>query len=232
MKRTRIAFLWAAALFLAATALLLGTIISASAQEKTSFQGIPADVYYLMPSFGNGTVYLRGQRPAQGRMNICAADNTLRFIGPDGKELTAMQDGDILKVRIDSVMFLRDQGIYYRLYPLTPEMGVAVQRDVRILRDVKEGAYGTTSQTTSVQNYGTYYADGAVYTLDKDKEYPYTISEQICIYKDDVVYPLTRKNLRRLFPARKDEIDAFFKTKGALPDTAADALAFLARWAD
>jgi hypothetical protein len=109
---------------------------------------------------------------------------------------------------------------------------VAVRREVRILRDVKEGAYGTTSQTTSVQNYGTYYADGGVYNLDSDKEYPFTVSELVCVYKDDVVYPLTRKNLRKLFPARKDEIDAFFKSGAKLPETPAEALDFLARWAD
>jgi hypothetical protein len=109
---------------------------------------------------------------------------------------------------------------------------VAVRREVRILRDVKEGAYGTTSQTTSVQNYGTYYADGVVYNLDSDKEYPFTVSELVCIYKDDVIYPLTRKNLRKLFPARKDEIDAFFKSGEKLPETVPDALDFLSRWAE
>ena len=109
---------------------------------------------------------------------------------------------------------------------------MAVRREVRILRDVKEGAYGTTSQTTSVQNYGTYYADGVVYNLDSDKEYPYTVSELVCIYKDDVVYPLTRKNLRKLFPARKDEIDAFFKSGSKLPETVEEGLAFLSRWAE
>jgi hypothetical protein len=207
-------------------------VLGAGAQEKTGHNGIPADVYYLMPEFGNGMVYLRGQRPAQGRLNICAVDNTLRFLGPDGKELTATQDGDVIKVRIDSVMFLRDQNIFYRLHPLTSGLGVALRREVRILRDVKEGAYGTTSQTTSVQNYGTYYADGVVYNLDSDKEYPYTVSELVCIYKDDVIYPLTRKNLRKLFPARKDEIDAFFKSGEKLPETVPDALDFLSRWTD
>ena len=218
-------WLWAAALLL-----FLST--GASAQEKKTIQGIPAEVYYLMPQFGDGTVYLRGQRPAQGKMNICALDNTLRFIGPDGKELTASQDGDILKVRIDTVLFLRDMGIYYRVWPLNADLGVAVQRVVRQQRDAKTGAYGTTSQTTSVQNYGTLYSDGAVYQINDDQEFPYTVEELICIYEGETVYPLTRKNLRKLFPARKDDIDAWFKSKAPLPETAEDALAFLARWAE
>ena len=60
----------------------------------------------------------------------------------------------------------------------------------------------------------------------------FTVSELVCVYKDDVVYPLTRKNLRKLFPTRKDEIDAFFKSGEKLPETVPGALDFLSRWAD
>ena len=215
-----------------AAALLFCLATGAFAQEKNTIQGIPADVYYLMPQFGDGTVYLRGQRPAQGKMNICALDNTLRFIGPNGKELTASQDGDILKVRIDTVLFLRDLDVFYRLWPLNADLGVAVQREVRLQRDAKEGAYGTTSQTSSVQNYGTIYSDGVTYSINSEKEYPYTVRELFCVYSGETVYSLTRKNLRKLFPARKDEIDAWFKSKAPLPETVEDALAFLARWAE
>ena len=185
-----------------------------------------------MPQFGEGTVYLRGQRPLQGKMNICAVDNTLRFIGPDGKELSATEDGDIVKVRIDSVMFLRDHGIFYRLYPLTSEMGVAMQREVRIFWDAKEGAYGSVSQTSSIQQYGIIHSDGSTHTLSGLKEYPYSVSEIPSIYKEGAVYPITRKNLRKLFPAHKDEIDAWFKASHKLPETVSEAMALLARWAE
>ena len=34
--------------------------------------GIPEDVFYLMPSFGEGSVYFSDKSPAHGRLNICA----------------------------------------------------------------------------------------------------------------------------------------------------------------
>lgn len=205
---------------------------SAMAQEKKAPNGISAEVYYLMPQFSEGTVYLRGQRPLQGKMNICAVDNTLRFIGPDGEELSATEDGDIVKVRIDSVMFLRDHDIFYRLYPLGSEMGVALQREVRIFWDAKEGAYGSVSQTSSIQQYGIIHSDGSTHTLSGLKEYPYSVSEIPSIYKEGAIYPITRKNLRKLFPAHKDEIDAWFKAGNKLPETVSEALDFLTRWMD
>ena len=211
---------------------LLLLAASAMAQEKKAPNGISAEVYYLMPQFSEGTVYLRGQRPLQGKMNICAVDNTLRFIGPDGEELSATEDGDIVKVRIDSVMFLRDHDIFYRLYPLSSEMGVALQREVRIFWDAKEGAYGSVSQTSSIQQYGIIHSDGSTHTLSGLKEYPYSVSEIPSIYKEGAIYPITRKNLRKLFPAHKDEIDAWFKAGNKLPETVAEALDFLTRWMD
>ena len=211
---------------------LLLLAASAMAQEKKAPNGISAEVYYLMPQFSEGTVYLRGQRPLQGKMNICAVDNTLRFIGPDGEELSATEDGDIVKVRIDSVMFLRDHDIFYRLYPLSSEMGVALQREVRIFWDAKEGAYGSVSQTSSIQQYGIIHSDGSTHTLSGLKEYPYSVSETLSIYKEGAIYPITRKNLRKLFPAHKDEIDAWFKAGNKLPETVAEALDFLTRWMD
>ena len=129
-------------------------------------------------------------------------------------------------------MFLRDHDTFYRLYPLTSEMGVAMQREVRIFWDAKEGAYGSVSQTSSIQQYGIIHSDGSAHTLSGLKEYPYSVSEIPSIYKEGAVYPITRKNLRKLFPAHKDEIDAWFKASHKLPETVSEAMDFLSRWMD
>ena len=224
MRNKRYIRLWA-------TVFLVCLCTGAGAQE-TRIHGIPADVYYLMPAFSQGMVYLRGQSPGQGKLNICALDNTLRFLDKDGKDLEAGNNDDVLKVRIDTAVFLRYQKAFYRLYPLSGDVGVAVRREVRILNDVKEGAYGTTSQTTSVKEYGMIYADGVAYNLDSGKERPYTASDLIFVYKGEDIYPLTRKGLRKLFPARKDDIDAWFKAGHPLPETVEDTLELLAFWAE
>ena len=215
-------------LWIAAVLICCGAV--AGAQNPESVHGIPADVYYLMPSFGQGTVYLRGQAPAQGRMNICAVDNTLHFIDKNGTELEAGPDIEILKVRIDSVVFIRHQNIFYRLFPFNDEMGVALQREVRVFHDVKRGAYGTVSQTTSVQEIGYIYADGTTHNLDAEKPLPYATSDLFFIYRDGSVFPFTRKGLRKVFPDKKDEIDAWFKAGHAAPKTVEEALGLLANW--
>lgn len=190
---------------------------AAGAQEPKSIAGIPADVYYLMPSFGNGYIYFRGQMPAQGQLNICAVDNTIHYMDK-GEELVSAPTENIIKVRIDTVSFLHSQGVFYRLYPVTAEKGVALRRKVNLKMDEKEGAFGTTSRTSSTKEYGVIYADGVSYILDSDKTYPYEVSETLFLYYGDKVLALNKKNLKKLFP------EVQFET---LPKTLEDALALL-----
>ncbi len=192
---------------------------------------MPDSIYYLMPRFSQGYVFLRGQLPAQGQMNICAVDNTLRFLDDKGTELSSAED-NILKVVIDNVTFLRYRDVFYRLYPVKADLGVALCRKVQIIRDKKEAAYGGTSQTSSVKEYSTLYADGVVYRLNEGKEYPFEITEIIYIYKGDGVFPLTKKTLRKIFASRKADVDAWFQAGHSMPDTVEETQEMLSLWAE
>ena len=213
-----------------AACLLLGPRTGVLAQDS-SVRGIPDEVYYLMPTFGQGTVYLRGQGPAQGQMNICALDNTLRFIDKDGTELAASNLDNLLKVRIDTVTFIRHDDAFLRQYPVSEDTGIAVRRDIKIIRDAKQGAYGTTSQTSAIRELGTLYTEGGSYELNTEREYPYRVSNVVFIYSGDAVMLPTKNNLRKLFPDKKDEVDAYFKSNRYFPDDVNEACALLSLWA-
>lgn len=183
---------------------------------------------YLMPSFAEGTVYFRGQVPAKGILNISAVDHSLRFLAKDGTELVAVNPENIVKVMIDTVMFMRYQDMFYRMFPLKDDVGIAVLKTASVQRDAKQGAYGTTSQTSAVKEFGTIYSDGIQYNLGGDKNKPYTVSETIFIYRGDQIYTLGKRGLKKLFPESKDRIDAYFKDGGTVPETVEEALQLLA----
>ena len=191
-------------------------------QEK-AVKDIPDEVFYLMPSFTQGTVYFHGQSPAKGKLNICAVDQSLRFLDDNGTELSASDLDIIRRVQMDTVGFLRSDDAFYRLYPVSPEIGVALKRNVEILRDVTHGAYGTTSQTSSTREYNTLYTEGSSQQLNSSRPRPYVVTETVCVYCRDAVIKLTKANLKKLFPDRKDEIDARFKSNKSLPKTVVEA---------
>ena len=204
---------------------LLALIIGPSLLAQDDSGRIPDEVFYLMPQFGHGTVYFRGQTPAQGMLNICAVDNTLRFMDDSGNELSASTVDNVLMVQIDTVKFIHDDNGFYRMYPVSPRAGVALQRNVHILVGAKKGAFDSVNQTGSIRQYSSLYSEGAMYNLSRN--YPYEVSEEIFLYMGNLVSPFTKKNLKRMYPAKKDAIDAYFKSGHPLPKTVQDALELL-----
>ena len=204
--------------------LLLFAGLSAFGQEAKG--DIPADVFYLLPEFRQGMVYFSDQGPAQGMLNICAVDQTLRFMDKD-QELSSGAD-NINRVVVDDLVFVRIDGAFYRLYPITDDLTLAFRRDVEILRDVKQGAYGTQSRTSSIREVGSLQADGMMYTLQSSKSYPYNVTESCFLYQAGSVTPINKRSLRKRFPQRKDELDAWLKSH-SLPKTLEDTRALLSR---
>ena len=213
------------------TAVLLASLpLAASAQEES--EGVTADIYYLMPAFGQGMIWFSNQGPAQGQMNICAEDNTLRYLDKDGNEVVASSIDNVLKVQIDTAVFIRNEGVFYRIYPVSDEMAVAVRRDLDIQRDAQRVAYGGYSRTSSVREYSTLYSDGVAYKLEKSQKYPFTMSETCFLYTGGKIVPFSKRTLRKLFPQRKDDIDAYYLKSGkSLPGKLPDVQAFLNRLA-
>ena len=203
--------------------------LGAFAQDET--QGITAEIYYLMPEFGQGMIWFSDQGPAQGKMNICAEDNSLRYLDNDGKEVVAASIDNVVKVQIDTAVFIRNDGVFYRIYAVSNEVAVAVRRDLDIQRDAQRGAYGGYSRTSSIREYSTLYADGVAYQLEKSKKYPFTVSETCFLYTGGKIVSFSKRTLRKIFPQRKDEIDAYLKSGKSLPGELPDVQAFLKRLA-
>ena len=206
---------------------LLAILAGISAFGQEAQGNIPADVFYMLPEFGQGMVYFSNQVPAQGKMNICAVDQSLRFLDKDGKELASKAD-NITKVVFDDIVFVRVDGAFYRLYPVSDGVTLAFRRDVEILRDVKKGAFGTESRTSSIREVGNLQTDGVMYTLQRAADYPYNVTETCFLYHAGDVTPINKRSLRKRFPDRKDDLDAYLKSN-PVPKKLDETRAFLTR---
>ena len=209
--------------------------VTATAQDIEPVQeeyvsGLPASVYYMMPSFADGIVYFYNRVPAQGKLNICAVDHSLRFLDKNGQELQADENQGVSKVKIDTVWFIRSGDYYYRLYPLTADSGLAVMREVKIRRDAKEGAYGMVSQTGAIREINKIYGDGVSVDINKNKKVQYEIIDEVYLYKGVAVAPFNKKNLKKIFPAAKASIDEYFSSHKTLPYTIDKAMALVSEW--
>lgn len=187
---------------------LAGAASALFAQEQV--QGIPKDVFYLMPQMGQGTILYSDKSPSRGKFNICAIDNSVRFLDKYNTEMALDQDETLVEVIIDNVPFLRRDGVFYRLDKLTDEVFLATKRDVTLMTDAKTASYGMESNTTAVQEYSSYSAMGRVLQFDEIKEIPYRMTETSGLYRKGAILPLTKKNCIKCFPEKKAEIEAWF----------------------
>lgn len=199
---------------LAALPLTVGLL---SAQDSV---GIPNDVFYLMPKMSQGTLLFRDKSPIPGQFNICAVDNTVRFMDK-GTELAMEDDESMLEVVFNDVAFLHRDGTFYRLYPVTDEAFVAVRRDVLIMNDSKMGSYGMESNTTAIQTIEGIGASKAGRTLNLAdmKEVPYRMTETAALYRKGSILSMNKRNLIRSFPDKKAEIEAWFDANKKIDPT-------------
>ena len=171
--------------------------------------GIPADVFYLMPEMTQGTLRFQ-DRNVSGKFNICAVDQTLRFLDEKGTELALDNDAELLQVNFPDVSFIHAEDAYYRLYPVSNAAYVAVKRDVTVMTDTRRASYGMDSQTTAVQEVGVLDAGGHVINFNDVRQYPYQMTEMAYLYRNGRIVPFTKKNCLKCFPTKKAEIEAWF----------------------
>lgn len=192
--------------------LLLALFAGLSAFGQEAEIGVPADVYYLMPEFRSGMVYFFDRSPYQGELNICAEDQTLRFLDRMGKELRLDSD-DVTRVIIDdNIVFVRINDAYYRLYPITDGLTLALRRKVVILRDARKGAYGIESRIAAIREVGMIQSDGTMHTLETTVRYPYDVTETCFLYEAGGITLITKRSLRKRFPNRREDLDTWLKS--------------------
>ena len=210
---------------------IAGAASALFAQEQV--QGIPKDVFYLMPQMGQGTLLYSDKNPARGKFNICAIDNSVRFLDKYNAEMALDEDESLVEVIIDNIPFLRRDGVFYRLDKLTDEVFLATKREVTLMTDAKTASYGMESNTTAVQEYSSYSALGRVLQFDEIKEIPYRMTETSGLYRKGAILPLTKKNCIKCFPEKKAEIEAWFTANKKMdPGNYKAAMELCKQWAE
>ena len=190
--------------------LLLTLVLAASFARAQVNAGVPADVFYLMPEMTQGTLLFK-DRSVNGKFNICAVDQTLRFLNEKGVELALDNDADLRQVNFPEVTFLHADGAYYRLYPVSDAAYVAVKRDVTVMTDTKNSSYGMASSTTAVEEVGMVQSGTHLVSFNDARQYPYKMTETAYLYGNGRLVRWNKKNCIKCFPLKKAEIEAWFE---------------------
>lgn len=165
-------------------------------------------LFYVKPAFTHGFVYLNDGSVQQGNINICNIDQTIRFITPDGDTLVMDATEEAKRVNIDKTTYYRFNDRFTEMVDYAGDIALGVQRQSVQIDNSKAGGYGT-SATAAVESYGVdaFTGRGFKHFEMVPENWRYTC--RYVLHANGKFYMANRKNFIKLFPDKKDVIEAF-----------------------
>lgn len=166
-------------------------------------------IKFISEDYKSGFVKFRDGSSARGPVNISTIEQRIYFINPSGDVQVLVNEDQVSYVTFSGRTFIKSKYGYLELLSTVDEAALGVVRRVTFLEAEKKGAYGSSSQTTSVSTVTSFQEAGVMYTLGVDKETPFLYKVIPYFYKNDKVLLSNKKNLIKCFPEKKAFIETY-----------------------
>ena len=165
---------------------------------------------YRYPNFKEGKVYFLEGGLSAGKLNYNFISEAMQFISPTGDTLSLADEPTIKYVTVEKDTFYYDKGYLEGLIN-AGTVKLAIKQKIKFKDTYKIGAFGTASPTLRTENEKTYMGDNRYNLIIAEdlifvKEKDYYLNVR---FRDFVI--VTKKNLIKLFPKQKDNIESFLK---------------------
>lgn len=174
---------------------------------------IPDSLVYALPEFSSGILIYEDGSVSRGLMNICNIDQKIMFRNEEGKLAVLTENNKVTHASIGGKHFIHHQGMFFNVKHFDTD-GLALVHSLTIFNDVKEDAYGMVSETSSIYSYSGIYAGGQVFNLSSGTKYPYKYKITPYLYHNGKFLRITKRNLSKVFPDKKEEIREYFRSSG------------------
>ncbi len=164
---------------------------------------------YLYPQFSKGTIRFNDGTYYNSKLNYDVLSGEIIFIQAD--DTLAIARRDIDKVETESDTFYYDNGFLRIIGSHYPVLLLAKQY-VKLSNISKEGPYGTTNMSSSVQTYTNVYHN-ARYNLTEKEDLTLSIVTDYYIGNKVIGFsPFKVKSIQKLYPENKKEIEQYIES--------------------
>ena len=203
-----------------AIALLL-FVGSAAFSQTVSFTSPNAEsqkmldsVKYVLPEFTAGMVIFKNGEQSNGAINISTIDQKIHFIDPKGEILVITNNDEVSRVFAKGRTFLNSRYGYVELYETVGDIFMGEVRKVGFISEDKVGAFGSKSQTTSIQTINSVQTSGGyMVDFEKQRNSPYTYKKIPYVCRKGLFLTVSKKTLQKCFPDKKDIIEQYIQEK-------------------
>lgn len=166
-------------------------------------------IKYVLPEFASGMVLFSNGQQSHGALNINTIDQRVHFIDSKGAVLALTDNDKVSKVFIKGRTFMKNRNGYIEILESTDDVVMGVYRSVSFLSEDKEGAFGSKSQTSSIQTVNAVQSDGYMIDFEKNRNSPYIYKQVPYVCRKGLFYPVSKKVLYKCFPNKKEAIDKY-----------------------
>ncbi len=168
---------------------------------------------YVLPEFKQGTVIFADKSMSSGLLNISPIDQSVYCIDSQDT-LYVTGNPDIISVSADRRSFFKWKDAFVELVISDGGVGVGIIRVTSKVSNVKMGAYGMSSSTSSIQSYSVDASTGTLRSLIIDDPRNYSHKVTPCLFKSGKFFPVSKKSFEKLFPDKKEFIESVWAERG------------------
>ena len=167
---------------------------------------------FLFDKYEDAQMLLRAGGELKSKMNYSIVVNKFYFIDPQDKQVKELANpGDILLIKIAGRTFYPESnGAGIEMLPTKPVVYVQYKATAR--KEAPMGAYGTRSETTAVQSYGTITSNGQSYKLEGEKIIVSNRHHVYWVEKDDKMKQFRNfKQLAKIYSKHRAEVEKYIE---------------------
>lgn len=184
--------------------LLLTVCVCAGAQGKKQLDSLK----YIQPQFSEGTVIFADKHMSRGTLNISPFDQIVYCVISGKDTLSVAGNPDIISVSVDGRSFVRWRDSFVEIVASDGSVGVGIIRSTDKVNNVKTGAYGMATSSSSVRTYSVDANTGNFHDLIIDDPRNYVYSQSPCLFSGGKYFTVSRKAFEKLFPEQKAFIES------------------------
>lgn len=167
---------------------------------------------FVMPSFGEGKIFFNDGRISTARFNISNINQKINFIDMRGDTLEMVNDADVKYAILSNRTFFKTKFGYSQVLSYDKDVYFTILKDVTVQAMQAMTSYGRIPASSTATHVNSINLSGTTAPRDKrELDVKYDMKIRVVLIKGDKAYLSSRKAFQKVFPERKDEIDALAK---------------------
>lgn len=171
---------------------------------------LPESVSYLLPVFTESTLVYANGSSADGKVNICLLDNSVRFINPSGDTLLLANADFVSSVMAGDTLLIQRDGQFVKCISLYGDLSLCERRSFTFSEPDEDAGYSGIPATSTAKQVRVQSVDYAR-TYGREVEIPWKLKTEYVLDDGSRTIPARRSSFIKLFPECADQVRAFIK---------------------